>query len=47
MLQNLRAAVSESQREVRYECRRCGCMIDTSRERCPKCYSTEIASYHL
>ena len=47
MLKHLRAAVSGPQREVKYECRRCGCMVDTNRQRCPECHSTEIASYHL
>lgn len=29
------------------ECRRCGTAVEGSAERCPRCESTEIATYSL
>jgi rubrerythrin len=47
MLQQLRAALSESDEEIRYECRQCGTMLEANLNHCPECLSREIASYHL
>lgn len=30
-----------------HECRRCGTAVEGSAERCPRCESTEIATYSL
>lgn len=42
-----RAAVGGTAPRELHECRRCGTAVEGGAERCPRCESTEIATYIL
>ncbi|GAA0464309.1 hypothetical protein GCM10008985_21430 [Halococcus dombrowskii] len=47
MIQTIKRLLSPSTAESVVECRNCGASVDPDSECCPRCGSSEIASYEI
>ena len=47
MIQTVRRILSRTREESVVECRDCGANVESETDICPRCSSTEIASYEI